>query len=705
MNCSLFVSCPKGLEYLLENELKTLGLNVTRVSPQGVYGKADLALVYHLCLWSRLANRVQLILFSGEALNQTTLYNLCHVFSWESVFSPDKTLGIEFHGESLEIRNSMFGAQLVKDAIVDHFRTISGERPDIDRENPQIRLHAHLKHDTLTVSLDLTGYSMHQRGYRTQAGAAPLKENIAAAMLIRAKWPELAAAGAPLHDPFCGSGTIVIEAAMMAARIAPGLLRQDQSLQYWTQHQPELWEAARAAALLAVQSVHLSLRGTDRDAQVIALAEANAARAGVSHLVSFDCLPLEACTPIAEKGLLIGNPPYGERLSDATQLIPLYQQLGHVLHVHYQGWHAAILTSNPMLAKTMGLRASKQYTLYNGALECKLYCLTIEAENQLRTFDPARLSPAAQMFANRLQKNATHLKKWAKRNQISCYRVYDADLPEYAFAIDIYNDHVVLQEYTAPSSIDAHKASRRSLDVIQAVPAALGVDANHVVVKRRKQQKGTNQYQKMSQVGRTMAVSEGQAQFTVNLYDYLDTGLFLDHRLLRLRFADLPKNTRFLNCFCYTASASVHAALAGALTTNVDLSNTYLNWAQDNFRLNHLDTSKHQFIQYDCLEWLKVTTDRFDVIFLDPPSFSNSKRMTETLDIQRDHEALIAAAMRLLNPKGRLYFSTNFRAFKLSPEVAKKYAVRDISAETIDVDFKRNARIHQCFLMTAGNAM
>lgn len=701
MTFSLFVSCPKGLEYLLEDELKALGLEVSRVSPQGVYGKAHLALVYHLCLWSRLANRVQLILFSGKALNQTTLYQLCHAFAWESVFSPDKTLGVEFHGESPEIRNSMFGAQLVKDAVVDYFRTLTGERPVVDRENPQIRLHAYLKYDTLTVSLDLTGYSMHQRGYRTEAGAAPLKENIAAAMLIRAKWPEWAAAGEGLHDPFCGSGTIVIEAAMMAAHIAPGLLRQDQSLQYWTQHQPALWEEARANALQSVKPVSLSLRGTDADASIIAVAKANAMRAGVSHWIVFDCLPLDACTPQSEKGLLIGNPPYGERLSDPTQLIPLYQQLGHVLHTHYQGWQAAILTSNAMLAKTMGLRAAKQYTLYNGALECKLYCLAMDTENQLRSFDPNRLSAAAQMFANRLQKNYNHLKKWAKRNQIDCYRVYDADLPEYAFAIDVYKDHVVLQEYTAPASVDAHKAEKRSLEVIQAVPGALGIDASHLVVKRRKQQKGANQYQKMNQVGRTLVVSEGSAQFTVNLYDYLDTGLFLDHRPLRLRFAQLPKQTRFLNCFCYTGTASVHAALAGALTTNVDLSNTYLNWAQDNFRLNHLDVSRHQFIQYDCLEWLKVTTDRFDVIFLDPPSFSNSKRMSETLDIQRDQEALITSAMRLLRPEGTLYFSTNFRAFKLSLEIVQKYRVRDLSAETIDVDFKRNLRIHQCFLIQA----
>ena len=403
--------------------------------------------------------------------------------------------------------------------------------------------------------------------------------------------------------------------------------------------------------------------------------------------------------PASEKGLLIGNPPYGERLGDATQLIPLYQQLGHVLHTHYQGWQAAILTSNPMLAKAMGLRASKSYTLYNGALECKLYCVALDADNQLRSFEPGRLSAGAQMFANRLQKNYSHLQKWAKRSQVSCYRVYDADLPEYAFAIDIYNDHAVLQEYTAPASIDVHKAEKRSLDVIQAVPGVLGIPAEHLVVKRRKQQKGTNQYQKMSQAGRTMVVSEGQAKFTVNLYDYLDTGLFLDHRPLRLRFDTLPKGTRFLNCFCYTATASVHAAMAGALTTNVDLSNTYLTWAEDNFRLNQLDVSRHQFIQYDCLEWLNITTDRFDVIFLDPPSFSNSKRMTSTLDIQRDQESLISAAMKLLNPKGTLYFSTNFRQFKLSPEIAKQYDVRDISADTIDLDFKRNQRIHQCYIL------
>jgi len=696
---SLFISCPRGMEYLLEEELKALGLHVNRVSPQGVYGDANLAVTYQLCIWSRLANRIQLILFSGEAHNEQTLYQLCHQFPWQTVFAADKTLAIEFHGSSEHIRNTMYGAQVVKDAVVDHFRNLQGERPTIAREHPQVLLHAHLKHDTLTVSLDLIGYSLHQRGYRTEAGKAPLKENVAAAMLVRANWPKLASEGFALHDPFCGAGTIVIEAAMMAAQIAPGLLRDDQAVHHWVAHQPSLWEKVRLQALEQVKAVPVKLRGTDADSRQIAIAYDNAERAGVTRLVEFECMPLSDCKAQLPQGLMVCNPPYGERLGDANQLITLYQQLGAILHANYQGWQAAFLTSNNMLAKVTGLRASKQYTLYNGALECKLYCVEL-ANNELRHRSVDKLSPAAQMFANRLQKNVSHLQKWAKKNQISSYRVYDADLPEYAYAIDIYNDHVVLQEYAAPAIIATHKVEKRSLDVLQVVPRILNIPAENMVIKQRKQQKGSSQYQKMNQTRRTMVVQEGHASFQVNLYDYLDTGLFLDHRPLRLRFSQLAPGTRFLNCFCYTATASVHAALAGALTTNVDLSNTYLQWAEDNFTLNKLSLTRHQFIPFDCMEWLKITRDRFDVIFLDPPSFSNSKRMAETLDIQRDHESLINAAMHLLSEGGTLYFSTNFRQFKLSPAISASYTVRDISAKTIDVDFKRNPRIHQCFMIS-----
>lgn len=698
MNYSLFISCAKGLEYLLETEMKALGLVVTRVSPHGVYGDASLSVLYQLCLWSRLANRVQLILFSGQAREEQGLYQLCHAFHWQTVFRASNTLAIEFHGNSPAFRNSMFGAQVIKDAIVDHFRKLNGQRPTVDRDNPDIRLHAHLKNDEVTVSFDLTGYSLHQRGYRSQAGEAPIKETVAAALLLRANWPHLAEQGYALLDPFCGAGTLVIEAAMMANHVAPGLLRQDQSLVHWVAHEAGLWEALREQALQQVKPARVRLRGSDSNPSLIAMARANAERAGVLPMVDFVCQDMTDSRAGAEHGLLVCNPPYGERLGDATQLIPLYQQFGSLVHAQFQGWQVALLTSNPMLAKAVGLRAGKQYTLFNGALECKLYCLTVDSSNQLKNnAQTDTLSSGAQMLANRLQKNRQHLQKWAKRENIHCYRVYDADLPEYAWAIDLYNDYAVLQEYAAPSSIAEHKAEKRGLEVKQVVPMILGIAADKLVIKQRKQQKGAEQYRKLGDKRHTMVVEEGRARLNVNLYDYLDTGLFLDHRPLRKRFATLAPGTRFLNLFCYTASASVHAALAGAHTTNVDMSNTYLAWGEDNFRLNRINPAQHRFVSSDCLVWLKSCRDQFDVIFLDPPSFSNSKRMTDTLDIQRDQVALITDSMHLLAPGGVLYFSTNFRQFRLAEELSEAWAIKDISADTIDLDFKRNPKIHRCF--------
>lgn len=700
MKYLLFASCPKGLEYLLEEELKLLGLHITEISPQGVYGEVfELATIYQLCLWSRLANRIQLILFTGNAHNDQSLHQLCLQFPWQTVFSVDKTLAIEFHGSSTHIRNSMFGAQVVKDGIVDHFRQFKNQRPSIDKVHPQIRLHAYLKNDFITVSFDLTGYSLHQRGYRTQANEAPLKENLAAALLMRAKWPQLATKGYGLYDPFCGSGTLVIEAAMMASHIAPGLIRQDQSLIHWAQHQPSLWDKVRTHALKQVKPLPFKLKGSDSDERAIQNAKANASRAGVLPLVEFEVLALENSKPQTPKGLLICNPPYGERMGEATHLIPLYNQLGVTLHDNFQEWEACVFTSNPLLAKAIGLRSEKQYTFYNGPIECKLYHFHINAQNRLKGQKQDSLSPQALMFANRLRKNVQHLQKWAHRNSISCYRVYDADIPEYAFAIDCYNDYALLQEYKAPAHIPQHKTEKRSLDVVQVVPKVLNIMPNQLIIKERKQQKGLNQYQKLKQTNHHLIVTEGAAKFKVNLYDYLDTGLFLDHRLLRLKFSKLEKGTRFLNCFCYTATASVHAALAGAITTNVDLSNTYLKWAEDNFKLNNLPLTHHQFIQFDVMEWLKLCRDRFDVIFFDPPSFSNSKRMKITLDIQRDQVFLIDAAMKLLKVGGSLYFSTNFRQFKLSSILSEKYSIRDITEETIDLDFKRNKKIHHCFLI------
>lgn len=697
MKYSLFISCPKGMEYLLENELTTLGLAITKVNPQGVFGKGSLETIYQLCLWSRLANRVHLILFEKAVKDEKDIYRESRAFPWDTMMDADKTLAVEFHGSSDAIRNSMFGAQVIKDGIVDYFRKACDQRPSVDKENPQIRIQAYLKRDILTVSLDLAGYSLHQRGYRRRAGPAPIKENVAAALLVRAKWPELCQQDYSLLDPFCGAGTIVIEAAMMAANIAPGLIRSDQAFQHWKDHQPAIWNQLKTAAQTQQKPVSIPLTGSDTDRGSLEFARINAEMAGVSDLIYWENKSIEQSMPNAPRGLFIANPPYGERLDSESDLIPVYQETGRLLSTQFMGWEASILTANPLLAKAIGLQSSRQYTIYNGALPCKLYNFSITDDNRWKGNQEKPLSSGAQMFANRLIKNLEKRRKWLKKNQISCYRLYDADLPEYAAAIDIYNEYAVLQEYAPPATIDPYKAEKRRLDMIQTLPQVLQISQSQVIVKERKRQKGNQQYTKIDAQQKTMVVTEGKAKLLVNLKDYLDTGLFLDHRPLRLTFANLEPGSTFLNCFCYTGTASVHAALAGAQTTNVDLSNTYLTWAQNNFRQNGLNISKHQFIEYDCLTWLRKTRDRFDTIFLDPPSFSNSKKTPETLDIQRDHVALIQAAMRVLNPGGVLYFSTNLRQFKLEPLLREKYTIRDISAQTIDLDFKDNPKIHQCF--------
>lgn len=308
--------------------------------------------------------------------------------------------------------------------------------------------------------------------------------------------------------------------------------------------------------------------------------------------------------------------------------------------------------------------------------------------------------PANTALSNRLKKNLKHLKKWSKRTGNTCYRLYDADLPDFAFAIDIYNDWAHIQEYAAPKFIDPALATVRREIMLSTLPAILDIPSEQCVLKTRQRQKGTQQYERQAKRRDVITVREGQAQLLVNLHDYLDTGLFLDHRPLRLRFSETLKGKRFLNCFCYTATASVHAALGGAQTTNVDLSNTYLQWGKDNFALNHINLAQHRFIQADCINWLAQCEDKFDVIFLDPPSFSNSKRMESILDIQRDHVQLIENGMRCLEDGGVLYFSNNFKKFRLDETVSSKYQVEDITRQTIDVDFKNAKKIHFCFKIT-----
>jgi len=707
-----FASCPKNIEALLEQELISLGAQATKQTVAGVYFAGCLTLAYKVCLWSRLANRVLLILQRTTVNSTQELYDVVYAVDWLTHMLPTATLAVDFAGQSAFINHSHFGALKIKDAVVDKVRAQTGQRPSIKLEQPDIRVNAYLDKGILTLSIDLSGASLHQRGYRLAGGKAPLKENLAAAILWRANWPMIAEQGGSLIDPMCGSGTLLIEAAMQAADIAPGLQRSYFGFLTWQQHQPQLWQELLAEAEIrreqGLKRLKSKFYGYDADARIVTLAKQNVARAGLQAYIQLTSRSLADLTvPLqAQKGLIITNPPYGERLNEEAELRHLYKLLGSKLKQAFVNWQAAVFTGNPDLGKVMGLRAQKHYALFNGAIPCKLLWFDIQPQwfvdetlgLKIKTLPVEEWTEGATMFANRLRKNLKLLGKWAKQQHIECYRLYDADMPEYALAIDCYNDWLHVQEYAPPASIDPQKAKLRLREALSVLPEVLGIPVERIVVKQRQQQKGTAQYEKLAEEKHYFAVHEGKAKLLVNLTDYLDTGLFLDHRPVRLYIEQLAKNKRFLNLFCYTATATVHAALGGAIgSVSVDMSNTYLDWASQNFELNKINDTRHLLMQADCFGWLDNNTEKFDLILLDPPTFSNSKRMDNTLDVQRDHVLLIQKTMQHLKRDGLLLFSTNFRKFKLDQQALSAYQIKDITIKTIDKDFARNPKIHQAW--------
>ncbi|MGG7447948.1 bifunctional 23S rRNA (guanine(2069)-N(7))-methyltransferase RlmK/23S rRNA (guanine(2445)-N(2))-methyltransferase RlmL [Kosakonia oryzendophytica] len=699
---SLFASTARGLEELLKTELEKLGAVECRVVQGGVHFEGDTRLLYQSLMWSRLASRIMLPLGECKVYSDLDLYLGVQAINWTEIFNPGATFAVHFSGLNDEIRNSQYGALKVKDAIVDSFTRKNLPRPNVERDMPDLRINVWLNQDTANISLDLSGEGLHLRGYRDRTGMAPIKENLAAAIVMRSGWQP----GTPLLDPMCGSGTLLIEAAMAATDRAPGLHRGHWGFSGWAQHDDVLWQEVKAEAQTrarqGIAGYESRFYGSDNDARVVEIARKNARRAGVGELITFeakDVAQLSNPLPKGPYGTVISNPPYGERLESEPALIALHSLLGRLLKAQFGGWNLSLFSASVDLLNCLQLRAERQFKAKNGPLDCvqKNYHL---AENTGEAKAPAM----AEDYANRLRKNLKKLEKWARQEGIECYRLYDADLPDYNVAVDRYADWVVVQEYAPPKTVDAQKARQRLFDIIAATIQVLGIAPNKLVLKTRERQKGNNQYQKMNEKGDFMEVSEYNARLWVNLTDYLDTGLFLDHRIARRMLGQMSKGKDFLNLFSYTGSASVHAGLGGARsTTTVDMSRTYLEWAERNLRLNGLSGRAHRLIQADCLGWLRDTDEQFDLIFIDPPTFSNSKRMEDSFDVQRDHMRLMQDLKRLLRKDGTIMFSNNKRGFRMDLDGLAKLGLKaqEITQKTQSQDFARNRQIHNCWLITA----
>ncbi|UJF18089.1 bifunctional 23S rRNA (guanine(2069)-N(7))-methyltransferase RlmK/23S rRNA (guanine(2445)-N(2))-methyltransferase RlmL [Vibrio sp. SS-MA-C1-2] len=696
--------CARGLENLLAEELTQLGVESPKLMHAGVKFSADAATAMRCCLWSRTASRFIHILGEFAVRDDLDLYLGATAISWFNYFDSDTKIVVDFNGTNKEIRNSQYGALKVKDAIVDRFNKAGLERPNIDKDSPDLRIHMRLFGEKGILGLDMVGSGLHQRSYRTDAGLAPLRENLAAALVMRSGWKEPQS----MLDPMCGSGTLLIEAALMAADVAPGLKRHRWGFEAIKGFDNEQWleivSAAKVKARKGIARCETRFWGFDSDSRVLRTAKDNAKRAGVESLITFavgDAARISRPEGF-DAGVILSNPPYGERLGTTPSLIALYSEFGHRLKTEFSGCQASIYSGSDELLSCLRMRAEKQYKINNGALACTLknYQITGAGAAEKTEAGDANVAPD---FANRLKKNITKLDKWAKQQGIDCYRIYDADLPNYNAAVDRYKDYIIIQEYAAPKSVPEDKARRRLMDLMRATMQVTGVDSNHVVMKVREKQKGTNQYNKLSDAERYMEVSEYGVNLEVNLFDYLDTGLFLDHRLTRKKIGELAASRDFLNLFAYTGSATVHAAVGGArTTTTVDMSKTYLSWAERNMKLNGKVGRQHQYIQADCLKWLKEAKQQYDLIFIDPPTFSNSKRMEGTFDIQRDHQYLMKNLKRLLRENGTIVFSNNKRGFKMDLEAIEELGLHavNISAKTLPQDFARNKQIHNCWIIT-----
>ena len=713
---AFFASCPKGLEYLLRDELRALGATDAHEALAGVHFSGPLELAYRACLWSRLASRILLPLAEFDAADDEALYRGVQTIDWSAHLAAHGAFAVDAGTALSKLTHSQFVGLRTKDAVVDQFRQRDGSRPDVDTDEPDIRINLRLRRDRATVSLDLAGSPLHRRGWREEQGEAPLKENLAAAMLLRAHWPEVYAGGGALLDPMCGSGTLLIEGALMAADVAPGLRREYFGFLGWQQHDIALWRSlldeAKQRAETGLRALRPCFFGSDADPRMVQTAKRNAQAAGVAGFFTLDKQDMARAAPPpgVGYGLVITNPPYGERLGDRAEMPKLYRALGDTLRQRFTGWRAAVLAGDLELGRAMQLHADKRYALYNGALETVLLTFDLKPRDETPR-EPRPLSPGAQMLKNRLEKNVRHLRKRLTREGIHCWRAYDQDLPEYAAAIDVYgdtggDDHLHIQEYRAPADIPADVARLRLREIARVAGEVLGVPRERVAIKTRERGKGGSKYGQLDQRGEFIEVEEGGLKFLVNLTDYLDTGLFLDHRLVRAKVRELADGKCFLNLFAYTATASVHAAAGGALeTTSVDLSATYLEWASRNLALNGFTGADHRLMQFDALEFLQRDRGHYGLIFVDPPTFSNSKR-AEDFDVQRDHVKLLEACNERLTRDGVIVFSNNFRRFKLDREALEPhFEIEDWSAPSIPFDFARRADIHGCWLLRRRRAV
>jgi 23S rRNA (guanine2445-N2)-methyltransferase / 23S rRNA (guanine2069-N7)-methyltransferase len=701
-------TCGAGLEKLVKEEIIALGGMDPGTTPGAVSWQAsNLNSAYRACLWSRFSSRILVQLAQFEAADPETLYNEAGKIDWSTHFSGDTTFAVYCTLVKSEIGHSHYASLKIKDAVVDQFRKRTGQRPDVDVRKPGIRINLHVEGTTATLALDLSGDSLHRRGYRAGAGEAPLKETLAAAIVHLAGIRQDMPVDSCLLDPMCGSGTLLIEAALILGDSAPGLLREDFGFMYWNRHNQKLWDKLKEEAIeredIRAEVPWPPIIGYDADPMVVAAARKNIVNAGLKERIVVKQRQLARLHPPAAKGIMISNPPYGERLSEKESVKYLYRCMGRIFKQQFSGWQLGFFTANPDLADMLGVSWQERYRLYNGPIKCRLLtAVAPDATEETARQHHWQLQETgkdlpAEDFCNRLRKDCQNLLPWAEKNKISCLRIYDADMPEYNLAIDLYEQWVHVQEYAPPGTVDRDKAKKRFNDALQVIRTLLNVPHSNLFIKTRHNQRD-KQAIKHTRSGKLYEVFENNCRFLVNFTDFQDTGLFLDQRNIRHLLAQLCDGRTFCNLFASAGSATVCAALGGATSTvNVDIADRHLTRAKANLALNGFGGPLHTFRAQDCMQWLKSGRTRYGVIYMDPPVSFSVKKKNLNFDLQQDHEQLLRLAMDRLSRDGVLIFASNAKKFSFAPTLEDDFHIEDITGETVSKDFKHSRNIHRCW--------
>jgi len=677
---NLFCSGAPELTDLMSSEAAACG--AARISESGAgiecYGSIETG--YRLCLWSRVMNRVQIRLVSGSIETTDELYELARTVLWDDHLGIDGTFAVRGTMSASRMCTANFAALRVKDAIADQFRERLNRRPNVDATSPDCVVHVHIHRDSASINFDLSGESLHRRGYRLSGTDAMLQETVAAAVLLRARWPDFAASGAPLIDPMCGSGTLPIEAAMIATDRAPGLGRSSFGFLKWKGHAAGVWSELLAEANERRESGNRNtspIAAFDIDPRAVRAARANSERAGVTERIVFRTQPIERLAPepgMKLPGIVVIDPPYGERTGVATRLEELYRRLGDTIKATLPGWHGALLASDPQLSKASGLWARRVNSIRNGSIKCSLALFDVHLAGNFSSKDPVE-SEYREIFRNRLQKNMRSLREWKKLDGIRCYRVYDADIPEFAVSIDLFEERwALVEELQPPRSVAADRAmKRRQIILVKSV-----VD--------------TEEGEPAEEAGVFREIHESGLSFLIRFGGAEDAGFRLDHRILRQRLRSESGAKHVAILFSRAGASSICAAAGGASSvTSVDPSSIHAEWARENFELNGLFGDAYRFVGANVLGWLRNESAKFDLIFLDLCTVGRSTTSDEVRKVEPRNAHLRASLARLAEA-GTLYYWIGRGSPVPSASEFPDFTITDISEGTMPFDFRRQKR-------------